>query len=285
MSLEGKVISPPAKDAMLPRLFSVEAVKREVSDTVTLILKAADGGTFRFLPGQFNMLYTFGIGEVPLSISGDPADQSVLCHTVRAVGKTSSALAALKVGDTVGVRGPYGNPWPIEACLGSDILIVGGGIGLASLRPAINTMLAQREKFGNILIFYGARTPEDILFFKELKAWRSRFDVNCQVTVDRITGKWNGRVGVVTQLIRGGGFDRSHTKALVSGPEVMMRFAIQALNEHGVGSESIYVMMERNMKCAIGLCGHCQLGSAFVCKDGPVFRFDQIKDAFKVREL
>ena len=285
MSLEGKVIFPPAKDAMLPRLFSVEAVKREVSDTVTLILKPADGGTFRFLPGQFNMLYTFGIGEVPLSISGDPADQNVLCHTVRAVGRTSSTLAALKVGDTVGVRGPYGNPWPIEACLGSDILIVGGGIGLASLRPAINTMLAQREKFGNILIFYGARTPEDILFFKELKAWRSRFDVNCQVTVDRITGKWNGRVGVVTQLIRGGGFDRSHTKALVSGPEVMMRFAIQALNEHGVGSESIYVMMERNMKCAIGFCGHCQLGSAFVCKDGPVFRFDQIKDAFKVREL
>ena len=146
-------------------------------------------------------------------------------------------------------------------------------------------MFAQREKFGNVVILYGARTPEDILYFKELKAWRSRFDVNCQVTVDRVTGTWSGRVGVVTQLIKGGGFDRLHTRALVSGPEVMMRFAIQALNEHGVANERIYLSMERNMKCAVGFCGHCQLGASFVCKDGPVFRFDRIRDAFKLREL
>ena len=285
MTHQGKMVSPAAADPMLPRMFRIETMKRELSDTVTMTLKPEDGGVFPFKPGQFNMLYSFGVGEVPISISGDPADPSVLCHTIRAVGKVSSALAALKPGDGVGVRGPFGAPWPIEECFGSDMLILGGGVGLAPLRPAINAVFAQREKFGNVVILYGARTPEDILFFKELKAWRSRFDVNCQVTVDRMTGKWNGRVGVVTQLIKGGGFDRPHTRALVCGPEVMMRFAIQALNEHGVSDERIYVSMERNMKCAVGFCGHCQLGPTFVCKDGPVYRFDRIRDAFRVREL
>ena len=285
MTHQGKVAAPAARDPMLPRLFRIETMKRELSDTVTMTLKPEDGGSFPFKPGQFNMLYGFGVGEVPISISGDPAEPSVLCHTIRAVGKVSSALAALKPGDSVGVRGPFGTPWPIEECFGSDMLILGGGVGLAPLRPAINAVFEQREKFGNVLILYGARTPEDILYFKELKAWRSRFDVNCQVTVDRMTGKWNGRVGVVTQLIKGGGFDRPHTKALVCGPEVMMRFAIQALNEHGVTDERIYVSMERNMKCAVGFCGHCQFGPTFVCKDGPVYRFDRIKDAFRTREL
>jgi len=285
MTHQGKMVSPMARDPMLPRLFRIETMKRELSDTVTMTLKPEDGGAFPFKPGQFNMLYSFGVGEVPISISGDPADETVLCHTIRAVGKASSALAALKAGDCVGVRGPFGTPWPIEECYGSDMLILGGGVGLAPLRPAINAVFAQREKFGNVVILYGARTPEDILYFKELKAWRSRFDVNCQVTVDRMTGKWNGRVGVVTQLIKGGGFDRPHTKALVCGPEVMMRFAIQALNEHGVTNERIYVSMERNMKCAVGFCGHCQFGPTFVCKDGPVYRFDRIRDAFKLREL
>ena len=278
-------VSPMAGDPMLPRLFRIEAMKRELTDTVTLTLKPEDGAPFRFRPGQFNMLYTFGVGEIPISISGDPEDQTVLCHTIRAVGKTSSALAALKAGDRVGVRGPFGTPWPIEECFGSDVLVLGGGIGLASLRPAINAVFAQREKFGNVVILYGARTPEDILYFKELKAWRARFDVNCQVTVDRVTGTWSGRVGVVTQLIKGGGFDRPHTRALVSGPELMMRFAIQALGEHGVADERIYLSMERNMRCAVGFCGHCQLGPTFVCKDGPIFRFDRIRDAFRVREL
>ena len=285
MSHQGKLAPPAPKDPMLPRLFRVAAVKREVPDTVTLALKPEDGGVFRFLPGQFNMLYNFGVGEVPVGISGDPAEPTVLRHTVRAVGKASSALAALKPGDALGVRGPFGAPWPIEACAGSDMLFLGGGAGLASLRPAINAVFAQREKFGNVVILYGARTPEDILFFKELKAWRSRFDVNCQVTVDRVAGQWNGRVGVVTQLIKGGGFDRPHTRALVSGPELMMRFAVQSLNEHGIADDRIYLSMERNMKCAVGFCGHCQFGAAFVCKDGPVFRFDRIRDAFKVREL
>ena len=285
MTHQGKVVHATTRDPMLPRLFRIEAMKKELSDTFTMSLRPTDGGTFRFQPGQFNMLYTFGVGEVPISISGDAADPTELSHTIRAVGRTSSALATLKPGDTVGVRGPFGTPWPIEACFGSDVLIMGGGVGLAPLRPAIYAVLAQREKFGNVLILYGARTPEDILFAKDLKTWRSRFDINCQVTVDRVTGKWNGRVGVVTQLIKGGGFDRPHTRALVCGPEVMMRFGIQTLNEHGVTNDRIFVSMERNMKCAVGFCGHCQFGPTFVCKDGPVYRFDTIKDIFKLREL
>ena len=281
----GKVAGPAARDPMLPRLFRIETMKRELSDTFTMTLKPVDGGTFRFRPGQFNMLYTFGVGEVPISISGDPTDPTELSHTIRAVGKTSSALAALKPGDSVGVRGPFGTPWPVDECFGSDVVVLAGGVGLAPLRPAIYSVLAQRERYGNVLILYGARTPEDILFAKELRAWRSRFDLNCQVTVDRVTGKWSGRVGVVTQLLKGGGFDRPHTKALVCGPEVMMRFGIQTLNEQGVTNDRIYVSMERNMKCAVGFCGHCQFGPTFVCKDGPVYQFDSIKDIFKLREL
>lgn len=285
MTHQGKVASPATRDPMLPRLFRIEQLRRELTDTVTMTLKPVDGGTFRFQPGQFNMLYTFGVGEVPISISGDTADPTTLSHTIRAVGKTSGALAALKPGDTVGVRGPFGTPWPVQECFGSDLVVLAGGVGLAPLRPAIYSILAQREKFGNVLILYGARTPEDILFTKELKAWRSRFDLNCQVTVDRVTGKWSGRVGVVTQLLKGGGFDRPHTQALVCGPEVMMRFAVQTLNEQGVTDDRIFVSMERNMKCAVGFCGHCQFGPTFVCKDGPVYRFDRIKDIFKLREL
>jgi NAD(P)H-flavin reductase len=286
MTHQGKLaVAAAARDPMLPRPFRIEALKRELSDTVTLALKPTDGGAFRFQPGQFNMLYSFGVGEVPISISGDPAETSVLLHTIRAVGRASGALAALKPGDTVGVRGPFGSPWPVEACYGSDILILGGGVGLAPLRPAVHAVLAQREKFGNVVILYGARTPEDILFLKDLKAWRSRFDLNCQVTVDRVTGKWSGRVGVVTQLIKSGGFDRHHTVAMLCGPEVMMRFGVQALNENGISDDRIYVSMERNMKCAVGFCGHCQFGPTFVCKDGPVYRFDGIKDIFKLREL
>jgi len=281
----GKVAVPATRDPMLPRPFQVEAMKRELTDTVTMTLRPTDGGTFRFQPGQFNMLYTFGVGEVPISISGDPADPTVINHTIRAVGKTSGALAALKPGDTVGIRGPFGSPWPISDCFGSDVVVLAGGVGIAPLRPAIYSLLAQREKFGNVLILYGARTPEDILFTKELKAWRSRFDLNCQVTVDRVTGKWSGRVGVVTQLLKGGGFDRSYTRALICGPEVMMRFGVQTLNEQGVTDDRIFVSMERNMKCAVGFCGHCQFGPTFVCKDGPVYRFDRIKDIFKLREL
>src|SRR4051794_14577795 len=254
---------------MLPRPFRVIRVKRELSDTVTLTLEPVNGEPLAFRPGQFTMLYAFGIGEIPISISGDPADPRQLVHTIRGVGAVSQALTAAKPGMMVGVRGPFGSAWPLEEATGSDVVLVAGGIGLAPLRPAIHRVLANRRQFGTVAILYGARTPEDILFRRELQAWRGRFDTSVHVIVDRVSGSWGGAVGVVTDLIAKGGFDRHHVVAMICGPEVMMRYAVQALHERGVASDRIHLSLERNMKCAIGLCGHCQLAGNFVCRDGP----------------
>ncbi len=285
MTYQTKMVVPEQTDPMVPRLFRVCEVKPELSDTFTLALEPLDGAPTSFLPGQINMLYAFGVGEIPISISSNTDDPGVLHHTIRAVGKVSAALVAMQPGDLVGVRGPFGAPWPVAEAHGHDILIIGGGVGLAPLRPAINQIVADRHRFGNVVLLYGARTPEDILFSDELRELRGHFDLSVRVTVDRATSKWRGRVGVVTQLIKGGGFDRHQAIAFVCGPEVMMRYAVQMLREQGISYDRIYVSMERNMKCAVGLCGHCQFGSKFVCRDGPVFRFDRIQDIFAVREI
>jgi len=285
MTHQGKVEAASIADPMLPRLFRVQEIKQELSDTFTLALEPVDGGEVQFKPGQINMLYAFGIGEIPISISSDPAQPKTLFHTIRAVGKVSNALVAAKPGTIVGVRGPYGTPWPIESAYGADVLFMAGGVGIAPLRPAIHQVLNEREKFGNVVILYGARTPEDLLFSEELREWRSRFDLSVRVTVDRATSGWNGRVGVVTQLVKGGGYDRLHTVAFVCGPEIMMRYGVDTLRENGITNDRIFISMERNMKCAVGLCGHCQFGSNFVCRDGPVFRFDKVRDIFFMREV
>jgi len=274
-----------SSDPMLPLPFRIERVKRELSDTFTLELRPEAGGRFAFAPGQFNMLYVFGVGEVPISISGDPADDSVLVHTIRSVGTVTRAMGELEAGNALGVRGPYGTGWPVESAFGDDLVVIAGGVGLAPLRPAIYQALAQREKFGKVLILYGARTPEDILFKKELEKWRGRFDVDVLVTVDRATGRWGGTVGVVTNLINRGGFDHMHTTALVCGPEVMMRYAVQALESRGVATDRIHLSVERNMKCGVGTCGHCQWGPHVTCRDGPVFCYRDVAALVPIWEL
>ncbi len=271
-------------DPMIPLPYRVESVQRELQDSFTLELRAEDGG-MRFEPGQFNMLYRFGVGEVPISISGDPADTGKLLHTVRAVGAVTRALEGLEPGETLGIRGPFGKPWPVKLAEGQDVVIVAGGIGLAPLRPVIHHLLTQRERYGSICLFYGARTPQDILYAGQLMQWRGRFDMKVDVTVDRADPSWRGKVGVVTKLLGERGFAPLDTLAMLCGPEIMMRHCIMGLNDLGVGNERIYVSMERNMKCAVGFCGHCQFGGAFVCKDGPVFRFDRIAERFGIREL
>jgi len=276
----------PLIDPMVPAPFRIERVKKELSDTFTLDLVPAERKpNIQFLPGQFNMLYVFGVGEVPISISGDPGEKDKIVHTTRAVGNVTKAMWKLGVGQTIGVRGPFGTAWPVEKAEGSDVIIVTGGIGLAPLRPAIYQILANRQAYGNVCIMYGARTPEDILFRKELEKWRGQFDMQVDVTVDHATGRWGGKVGVVTKLIGRGGFDPHHTVAFVCGPEVMMRYAVDTLIERGVGPDDIHVSLERNMKCGVGFCGHCQLGGDFVCKDGPVFPFDAVADRFVIQEL
>jgi len=230
------------------------------------------------------MLYVFGIGEVPISMSGDRR-QAAFVHTVRDVGAVSGAIARLDVGATIGVRGPFGTSWPVGVAEAADVVIVAGGLGIAPLRPAIYEVLANRKRYGRVVILVGSRNPKDLLYRSELEDWRRRLDVDIEVTVDHADADWRGNVGVVPGLIPRAAFEPRDTVALVCGPEVMMRFTVNALREAGVAPERIYLSMERNMKCAIGLCGHCQFGPTFVCKDGPVMRYDKIADIFAVREL
>jgi NAD(P)H-flavin reductase len=265
-------------DPMLPQRYRVQHVRRETSDTFTLeLVPDAKGDVPPFATGQFNMLYVFGVGEIPISISGDPAKRRPLVHTTRAVGTVSKAMRELKPDDVIGVRGPFGSHWPIEQAEGRDIVIAAGGIGLAPLRSVMYHIISQREKYGKAVLLYGARTPADILYRRELEHWRSHFDLEVYVTVDHATGSWHGSVGLVTRLIPRAPFDPQNTIALVCGPEVMIRFTATELEKRGVAVENIYISMERNMKCAVGLCGHCQYGPHFVCKDGPVFQYSQVQ--------
>jgi NAD(P)H-flavin reductase len=267
------------RNPMLPWPFQIRRVKYETEDTFTIELQPlGDLEEFTFLPGQFNMIYVFGVGEIPISISGDPANPRTLVHTTRAVGSVTKAMDKMRRGDILGIRGPYGVPWPVDHANGQDVVFVAGGIGLAPLRPALYEVVAHRERYGKVVFLYGTRTPSDVLFRQELENWRARFDLEIYVTVDRAMSGWRGNVGVVTNLISRAPFDPRNTMAFVCGPEVMMRFTTMELHKRGVDNEHIFVSMERNMKCAIGLCGHCQFGSVFVCKDGPVFRYSQIKD-------
>ncbi len=273
-------------DPMVPEPYRVRRVRRETADTFTLELEPAHGGeALRFAPGQSAMLYVFGVGEVPISICGDPADRAVLVHTVRAVGAVSRALTTRKRGDLVGVRGPYGSAWPVDEAAGHDVLAIPGGIGLAPLRPAIYRLLAQRERYGNVTVLYGARTPDDLLYRRELERWRGRLDCEVAVTVDRAAGDWRGTVGVVTTLIPRARFDPARTVAMVCGPEVMMRFVALELQKRGLPPNRIFISMERNMKCFIGLCGHCQFGPTFICRDGPVFPYDRLQGLLAMREV
>ncbi len=275
-----------AADPMVPRVARVLRRRRDLKDVATLDLEMEDGGDLAFAPGQFNMLTMFGVGEVAISISGDPAKPGGgLVHTIRDVSAVSGALMRLGPGSTVGLRGPFGLGWPLADAKGRDVVVLAGGLGLAPLRPVIYSLLANRRDYGKIALLYGARGPGEILFRAELEQWRRLLDIEVLVTVDHADADWHGSVGVVTTLIPRADFDPQHTLALVCGPEVLMRFGSAVLRDVGVSDKSIYVSMERSMKCAVGLCGHCQVGPVFVCRDGPVFRSDQAAPLMAVKEL
>ena len=265
------------------QFWQVAETRLEAPDVVTLGLTPAE--PFEFRPGQFNMLYQPGIGEVPISISGDPADTGHILHTIRDVGPVTRALCALRPGQRVGVRGPYGTSWPLAAAAGGDVMIVAGGIGLPPLRPALYQALSHRERFGRVVLLYGARTPDDLLFPDELSAWRARFDLDVYVTVDAAARDWRGDVGVVPDLVKRAPFDPARTTAFVVGPEVMMRFTVRALRTAGVTDDRMYLSMERNMQCAVAMCGHCQLGPFLLCRDGPVLRYQLLARWLEVGEL
>jgi NAD(P)H-flavin reductase len=276
---------PALASPFLPMPYRIRSRRRETVDTWTLRLEPAAGGAaLRFAPGQFTMVYAFGAGEVPISISGDPARPDRLVHTIRVAGATTRALCAVKRGGVVGIRGPYGTAWPVEHAEGGDLVIAAGGIGLAPLRPALYVALARRDAYRRVLLLYGGRSPVELLYAKELERWR-RAGIDVDVTVDHADESWTGPVGVVTTLIDRADFDPATTTALVCGPEVMMRFTAAGLVASGVPAAQIHLSMERNMKCALGHCGRCQFGPVFVCGDGPVFSYAAIESLLAVPEL
>ena len=267
-----------------PVAMRVLSTVRETADTLTLTLDAGDH-PLPFAPGQFTMLYAFGHGEVPISISGDPDEPTRLVHTIRAVGKVTNPLCAAEPGTLLGVRGPFGTGWPMEQAEHRDVVVVAGGIGLAPLRPAILQLLSQRERFEKVILLVGARSPVDLLFREELHRWRGRFDVEVEVIVDNAPADWHGPVGVVTQLLSQAHFDPERAVVMTCGPEIMMRFVVREALQRGVAADRIWLSMERNMKCAIGLCGHCQWGADFLCKTGPVLSWERAAGRFAVRGL
>jgi NAD(P)H-flavin reductase len=268
---------------MTPEFLPVRRVGWETADTFTCELDAAARGGFRFEPGQFNMLYGFGVGESAISISGDPARPERLVHTIRRVGAVTEVLARLRRGDTLGVRGPYGRGWPVSAAQGRHLLLVAGGIGLAPLRPVVLHALAHPADFASVTLVYGARTPADLLYTRELARWAKRLRV--EITVDRSDPDWRGKTGVVTKLLASVLRDPSLTTAMTCGPEAMMRFAARELMLLGVPDSDVVISGERSMKCGVGLCGHCQLGPYLLCRDGPAFGYDRIARLLTVREL
>jgi NAD(P)H-flavin reductase len=272
-----------APGPMTPVPFRVSERVRETRDTWTLTLEPVAGMPPAVEPGQFVMVYAFGIGEVPISVSGALARPAPLVLTVRAVGAVTDAICRSVPGTVLGVRGPFGTAWPIAAAQGLDVVVIAGGIGLAPLRPVLLRALERRSDFGEVLLLYGARTPADVLYGDELERWRASASV--AVTVDAADAGWPGRVGVVTSLVASADFAPAASVGFVCGPELMMRYAVAALLERGVPPARINVSLERNMRCGLGLCGHCQLGPTLVCRDGPVYGFDAAGPWLEVREL
>ncbi len=270
---------------LAPIPYAVRSTATETPDTTTLVIEPR--GTRRISlsrPGQFAMLYAFGVGESPIGISRE-TPEGRLVHTIRRVGPVTKALTALTPGDTLGVRGPYGRGWPFKEARGQDIVIVAGGLGLPPLRPVIYEIFAHREAYGRVEIIFGARTPKDLVYYDEVQSWRRRTDIRIQVTVDAAGRDWYGDVGVVTTRLPDARFDPTRTTAFLCGPEIMMRLVSEAIQARGVDPHAIWISMERNMKCAIGLCGHCQFGPVFLCRDGPVFPFADLAPLLRVREV
>lgn len=264
-------------DVLEPVPATVAKAEKETYDTFTLSLVASGTQQLRpFQPGQFSMLYVFGVGEMPISISGDPENRERLCYTVRSVGAATYAVVTRKPGDSIGIRGPFGTHWPMNEARGKDIVIVGGGIGLAPLRPAIYHVLRHRGEYGRLIVLYGARSPKDLLYRKEVTAWQYLPETQMLTTVDYGGVSWRGHVGVVTMLFRHVRLQPKNTVAMVCGPEIMMRYVIRELQARGVSDDDIHLTLERNMRCGVGFCGHCQLGPYFVCKEGPVFPYSRV---------
>jgi len=273
---------------LVPTTAEIVEKRQETRQIYTFRLRLRDEAlrrSFQFQPGQFNMVYAFGAGEVPISIVSDPADPQLLDHTIRVVGEVTGALGRLREGDVVGLRGPFGSAWPLQEARGKDVIVVTGGLGCAPVVSAINYVVKRRADFGTLQILHGVRTPKDLLYHSRFRAWRRIPNTQVHLTADQPDPTWRHSVGVVTNLFTRIRIDAHNSLVLMCGPDIMMHYAVRDLLSRGMPAQRIYLSLERNMKCAVALCGHCQFGPTFLCKDGPVFRYDLIKLWFQTREI
>lgn len=286
------VTESEGEGALTPILHRVVARHQETADVTTIALEPLSGPRLEVRPGQFNMLTAFGVGEVAISVSSGPRDPGPILHSVRDVGQVTHALCRSRVGDLIGVRGPFGTDWRVSrddtqspVLSGGDVVVIAGGIGLAPLRGAVHELVARaREGAGRVFVLVGAREPAQIVFGDDLATWE-RDGARVLVSVDRASPQWRGRVGLVTTLLADAGFDTSTAAALICGPEIMMRFSARALVDMGVDPHRILVSLERNMQCGLGWCGHCQLGPFMLCRDGPIVPYaGVVSDLLSERE-
>jgi sulfhydrogenase subunit gamma (sulfur reductase) len=275
----------PPENPFLPAQAVIKRIKTESADVGTFTLVFSDPqvqADYRFRPGQYNMVSLPGIGEAPISISSSPNNHAEFDHTIRFVGRLTNVLSRLKVGDKVGIRGPYGKAWPLDELKGKDVAVIIGGTGCACIKPAINLLVENRTDYNSAAVFYGAKNPPDLLFADEFEYWQNQ-GVELNLTVDKGRAlDWPFHVGVVTTL-----FDRlkpptADSYILIAGPEIMMRFSVVDLIKRGFRRDNIYLSLERRMDCALGMCGHCQLGPKYVCREGPVFTYQEIEHLFGV---
>ncbi len=270
-------------NAYLPHAAYIRERTQDTKDIFTLYLEFVDPSiqqNFQFEPGQFNMLYLLGVGEVAISIASDPQNKKSYQHTIRAVGQVTQAMMNLQVGDQLGVRGPYGSGWPMQQAQGKDVMIVTGGLGCAPTVSVIHYIMQRREQFGRLIILQGVKHSDDLIFRKQYQQWERESDVEVHLAADAAGKNWPWHTGVITDLINQANIDPQNTICMMCGPEGMMGAAIKVLQTKQLPESAIYLSMERNMKCAIGLCGHCMYGGQFICKDGPVFCYPKIKPLF-----
>jgi len=270
-------------NAYLPREALIVDRTEESPDTFTLQLRLTDGQAYTFAPGQFNMLYLYGSGEVPISIVGEDEANGVLTHTVRALGRITNGLAALRPGDRIGLRGPYGRGWPMQQATDHDVIVVTGGLGCAPSVSIIHHVLEHRPHYGHLTILQGVKHTDDLIWREQYDAWAALPDVTVLLAADVATPGWHGHVGLVTALFDQFSFDAGRSIAMLCGPEIMMRAAADGLHFRGLSADMIYLSMERNMQCAVGHCGHCQMGARFVCRDGPVFCWPEVRELLGAR--
>jgi NAD(P)H-flavin reductase len=277
-----------ANKLLLPHWAQIVEIIPETEGITTFHFRFTDPevqARYRFEPGQFNMIYLPGFGESAISMSSDMASANgLVIHTIRHVGNVTKAIGQLKVGDVVGLRGPFGTSWPLKQVEGMNLVIACGGLGLPPLRGALYHIIHNRDKYGQVTLLYGARTPKDLMFTTEYETWQAT-DIDVHITVDRGDENWTGRVGVVPMWFYNLRLDPRNTAALTCGPEIMMRFVIYETLARRIPAELIFVSLERNMRCGQGACGHCQIGPYFICKDGAVFPYSALEKFFNVEEF